>query len=66
MRVLEGERPEEAGNVRSPEAKRAGHDSSQNGIRDVSNHIRRATLKTFVIFMKTAPTVSMRKIPTFV
>jgi len=67
--VLEGEHLEDAGNVRSPpKGKTRMTGLFLNGLRNISNHIRRATIETFVIFIRNLlqPFFDAWKIPAFV
>ena len=51
--VLEGEKREGIGDVRSPpKGKTRMTGLFLNGLRSISNHIRRATLETFVVFIR--------------
>ena len=67
--VLEGENQEETGDVRSPpKGKTRMTGLFLNGLRSISNHIRRATLETFIVFIRNLlqPFFDAWKIPAFV
>jgi hypothetical protein len=67
--VLEGNIREETGDVRSPpKGKTRMTGLFLNGLRSISNHIRRATIETFVIFIRNLlqPFLDAWKIPAFV
>jgi hypothetical protein len=67
--VFEGKKQEEIGEVRSPpKGKTRMTGLFLNGLRNISNHLRRATIETFVVFIRNLlqPFFDAWKIPTFV
>jgi hypothetical protein len=67
--VLEGNKREETDDVRSPpEGKTRTTGLFLNGLRSISNHLRRATLETFVVFIRNLlqPFFDAWKIPAFI